>query len=143
MWPLGCIAGFFSRHSCFFASGCEESDATDFGILHIPNPGSVRLVNSSDQNTHTPFPTATRDWCAGHRAGADIRLLLTPKQAAAALAVSERTLWQLCKDGELRCVRIGRAVRYDLGELQSWIARKLEHEESAKSAGALALPAYT
>lgn len=72
-----------------------------------------------------------------------MRFLLTAKQAAAALAISERTLWQLTKDAELRCVRIGRAVRYDVAELHAWIARKQGREEPTQGAHALAAPAYT
>jgi excisionase family DNA binding protein len=53
-----------------------------------------------------------------------VRLLLTPKEAASALAISERTLWELTKRSVIPCVRIGRAVRYDLVDLQSWIERQ-------------------
>jgi excisionase family DNA binding protein len=52
---------------------------------------------------------------------ADSRLLLTAKQAAAALAVSERTLWGLTNRGAIRCVRIGRAVRYSADSLRAWV----------------------
>jgi excisionase family DNA binding protein len=51
------------------------------------------------------------------------RLLLTPRQAAAALSISERTLWQLTRGGALPCIRIGRAVRYDPRDLQDYIDR--------------------
>jgi excisionase family DNA binding protein len=50
-------------------------------------------------------------------------LLLTPKEAAKALSVCERTLYGLTKAGELPAVRIGRAVRYDVGDLRAWIDR--------------------
>lgn len=55
-------------------------------------------------------------------------LLLTVKQAANVLAVSERTVWQLVDDGELTPIRIpGRAesqklVRFALADLRAWIA---------------------
>lgn len=48
-------------------------------------------------------------------------LLLTPRDAAKALAVCEKTLWNLSRRGELRPVRIGRAVRYDVADLRRWI----------------------
>jgi excisionase family DNA binding protein len=52
-------------------------------------------------------------------------LVLTPRQAAAALSISERTLWQLTRDATVRCVRIGRAVRYDRRDLIAFVeARK-------------------
>lgn len=51
------------------------------------------------------------------------QLLLTVTAAAAALAVSPRTLWSLTAPrGPIPCVRIGRAVRYDLNALRAWIA---------------------
>ena len=49
------------------------------------------------------------------------RLLLTPSDAARALAISSRKLWALTKEGEMPCVRIGRAVRYDVADLQKWV----------------------
>ena len=60
--------------------------------------------------------------------GGPLRLLLTPKEAAKALAIGERTLWGLTAPrGPIRCVRIGRGVKYDPHDLAKWI-------ESAKSA---------
>ena len=53
------------------------------------------------------------------------RLLLIPRQAAEALSISPRTLWALTASHEIRCVRIGRSVRYDRADLQAYIdARK-------------------
>ena len=48
-------------------------------------------------------------------------LLLTPKQAAEALAISPRKLWGMTASGEISHLRIGRAVRYPLDDLQRWI----------------------
>jgi putative molybdopterin biosynthesis protein len=47
--------------------------------------------------------------------------LYTSKQAAAALCISERTLYALAKSGELPAVRVGRAVRYDPADLRAWL----------------------
>jgi excisionase family DNA binding protein len=52
------------------------------------------------------------------------QLLITSKQAASMLAISERTLWQLTNDGHLPAVRFGRTVRYDLGDLRAFIASR-------------------
>lgn len=51
-------------------------------------------------------------------------LLLTTKQAAKALAISERTLWELTRRGEIRRIKIGASVRYDPRDLQAWIDAK-------------------
>jgi excisionase family DNA binding protein len=58
-------------------------------------------------NEGIPMPTA--------------RLLLTPPEAARALSISPRTLWQLTADNRIRAVRIGRLVRYDVAELTRFI----------------------
>jgi excisionase family DNA binding protein len=54
------------------------------------------------------------------------RKLLTARDAAKVLGCCEKTLWTLTQSGEIPCVRIGRAVRYDPADLYRWI-------ESAKS----------
>lgn len=49
-------------------------------------------------------------------------LLLNPSDAAAALSICERSLWAVTAPrGSLRCVRIGRSVRYDLNDLREWL----------------------
>jgi excisionase family DNA binding protein len=59
-------------------------------------------------NTPTPAPT-----------GAD-RILVRSPAAAETLSISERTLWTLTAEGELPCVRIGKAVRYRPEALKEW-----------------------
>ena len=54
------------------------------------------------------------------------KLLLTARDAARALAVSDRKLWSLKASGEIPCVRVGRAVRYDPRDLVAWIDRQKE-----------------
>jgi len=51
------------------------------------------------------------------------RLLITSREAAATMSISERTLWTLTNERGLPCVRIGRSVRYDPRDLQAWIER--------------------
>jgi excisionase family DNA binding protein len=50
------------------------------------------------------------------------RLLLTPQQAAEALAISTRKLWSLTASGEIPHVRIGRCVRYISTSLSAYLA---------------------
>ncbi|MDA0810705.1 MAG: helix-turn-helix domain-containing protein [Planctomycetota bacterium] len=47
--------------------------------------------------------------------------LLTVRETADVLRVSERTLWTLTNSGELPSVRVGRSVRYDQNDLAAWI----------------------
>ena len=49
-------------------------------------------------------------------------LLLTARQAAKTLAISERSLYTLTKSGSIPAVRFGgRNVRYDPSDLRRWI----------------------
>jgi predicted DNA-binding transcriptional regulator AlpA len=49
-------------------------------------------------------------------------MLLTVRQTAAALSVSERTLWAISAPrGPIPVVRIGRSVRYDPGDLREYV----------------------
>lgn len=57
-------------------------------------------------------------------------LALRPRDAAKALSISPRLLWQLTQDGHIPCVRVGsgkrRAVLYPTAELQAWLSRQAE-----------------
>lgn len=49
-------------------------------------------------------------------------LLLTPKQAAAVLQISERLLWDLSiKKKEIPYLKLGKLVRYSPQDLAAWI----------------------
>lgn len=50
-----------------------------------------------------------------------VYLLLRAREAAKALAISQRTLWTLTHHGDIPCVRVGRSIRYDVRDLQAWI----------------------
>lgn len=55
--------------------------------------------------------------------GDELAALLKQSEAARILAVSERTLWQLTKQGKIECVRVGRSVRYSRAALAAFIER--------------------
>jgi excisionase family DNA binding protein len=51
-----------------------------------------------------------------------LKLLLTTREAAVILSISERTLWSLTwPRGPLRPVRLGRSVRYSAEALRAWV----------------------
>jgi excisionase family DNA binding protein len=52
-------------------------------------------------------------------------LLVTTAQAAALLNVGRTTLYYLTRDGELTAVRIGRATRYALSELEAYVQERM------------------
>ena len=67
------------------------------------------------------------DWLPTRNAApAPQTLLHKPVDAATTLSISPRTLWALTDRGEIPCIRIGRAVRYDPRDLTAWIAKKKE-----------------
>lgn len=49
------------------------------------------------------------------------RLAVTYLEAGQMLGVCERIVWQLVKDGELKAVRFGRAVRIPVAELERFV----------------------
>jgi excisionase family DNA binding protein len=55
-------------------------------------------------------------------------LALRPREAAKALGISARHLWQLTKDGHVPSVRVGNGKRqtvlYAVAELQAWLTRQ-------------------
>ena len=52
-------------------------------------------------------------------------LALRPREAAKALGISPRLLWQLTHDGVIPCVRVGsgkrRTVLYSVTALEAWL----------------------
>lgn len=49
-------------------------------------------------------------------------LLITPKQAAASLSISQRKLFDLTKSGEIPSIRLGRRnVRYSPAALEQYV----------------------
>ncbi|MCU0918405.1 MAG: helix-turn-helix domain-containing protein [Planctomycetes bacterium] len=59
-------------------------------------------------------------------------ILLTARQAARWLNISERTLYARTADGSIAVVRIGnRGIRYDPADLRRWIERAKNSEKSA------------
>jgi excisionase family DNA binding protein len=60
--------------------------------------------------------------------GIQYPLALRPREAAKALGISPRLLWQLTKDGHIPCVRVGngkrRTVLYPLADLQAWLTHQ-------------------
>ena len=51
---------------------------------------------------------------------------LRPREAAKALGIGERKLWEITADqtSDIPHVRLGKAVVYPIRELQDWLARQ-------------------
>lgn len=53
-------------------------------------------------------------------------LALRPRDAAKALGVSERLLWEWTHRGDVPHVRIGRTILYPVDALRDWLNRQAE-----------------
>lgn len=53
-------------------------------------------------------------------------LALRPREAAKALGVSERSLWEWTHRGDVPHVRIGRTILYPVDALRDWLRRRAE-----------------
>ena len=51
-------------------------------------------------------------------------LLLSARDAAAAMSISERLLWTKTNSAEIPCVRIGKRVLYSPADLAAWIEQQ-------------------
>ena len=61
------------------------------------------------------------------------KLLLSPREAAKVLCISERTLWTLTKPGLIGCFRIGAVKRYSIREIERFIESQTERDTSPLS----------
>lgn len=57
--------------------------------------------------------------------------VLTLAEAAKRLKVSDRTLWQLSKDKNIPCFRVGRQYRYLASELDAWAISQSRNRSEA------------
>jgi excisionase family DNA binding protein len=120
-------------------------DRSAFGTEHLRNhplvaspqvfwhfPATNQLFGTSRPNI---APTVMRAARCGQRLlehetmeGSQSPLALRPREAAKALGISPRLLWQLTKDGHIPCVRVGtgkrRSILYPIAELQAWLTRE-------------------
>ena len=51
--------------------------------------------------------------------------LLTPDQASQLLGVSSKTLRRLIKNGEIPAVKVSKSMRFELAQLQAFVARSV------------------
>lgn len=69
------------------------------------------LTNANSNKHLTPISNVDPD-----------KLLLTEREAARALSISARTLWELRKKNKIPYVVIGRSIRYPIQALKDWIS---------------------
>jgi hypothetical protein len=71
----------------------------------------------SNVNTTNPAPLSVD----AVQAATVPRLGLRPKDAAIALGIGERKLWELTNRGDIPCVRLGRTVIYPVAMLEEFL----------------------
>jgi len=63
-------------------------------------------------------------------------LALRPREAAQALGISPRLLWQLTHDNQIPCVKVGngkrRTVLYPIADLQAWLTERAAATKGAE-----------
>jgi len=58
-------------------------------------------------------------------------LALRPREAAAALGISERKLWSLTQAGDVPHVKLDRVTLYPVAALEDWLARRADKDKEA------------
>jgi excisionase family DNA binding protein len=123
----------------FDHSASETEYVRDF--LFLANPGFSGLFPATNLlfGIFLPnaAPTGMRAALRGTRSVGAANMTLTsvssplalrPREAAKALGISPRLLWQLTKDGHIPCVRVGSGTRktvlYPVADLQAWLTRQ-------------------
>ena len=109
--PVASVESFADSRRASLITTNPTADARRF-VLNLrqtdwrdePETSRIRGVEAMTQRTSNAAP-----------------MLLRANEAARTLALSERKLWELTNRGEIRSVRIGRAVRYDPKDLLAWI----------------------
>jgi excisionase family DNA binding protein len=62
---------------------------------------------------------------------AEVRLLVTPEEAAGLLSIGRTTVYELISRGELQSVHIGRSRRVPVGSLVAYVRQLLEQAHGA------------
>lgn len=134
------------EYCCFFeivtVKGPNPGDRLIGHCHRFPPPSGQRSPRKSDPGpvVLSPFPLVrASDWCGEFRQATaplrrmvlpnlekspqpDWRLLVSAREAAKMLSVSQRHLWQMSAKGELPRVMVGARVCYSIESLRAWIA---------------------
>jgi excisionase family DNA binding protein len=59
-------------------------------------------------------------------------LAMRRREAAAALGISERLLWEWTDRGVVPCVRLGKAILYPVDSLRDWLKKQAQQSKENK-----------
>ena len=57
------------------------------------------------------------------------------REVAALLKINEKTAYKLVAKGEIPGFKVGGSWRFDRGEIESWIRRKIDKQERGEDGG--------
>lgn len=113
----------------------EPYGAAPHGSLHLW--GLPKLVVVAGFYVCEPHCAVSEQLGSVTMEGLSPLLALRPREAAKALGLSSRTLWQLTKDGHIPCVRIRGAkrvtVRYPVADLQAWLSSNANRKKGGEN----------
>src|SRR4051812_26035928 len=124
----GCRFGMYTAPGCRpdvsaaqgFRSGCKPDVNCVLRASAIVHTGS----RTSQQREKQPMAEDTKE-----------RLLVRIPEAAERLGLSRSTVYEFIADGDLRPIKIGRAVRIPVSELVAWVARHSGADDSRSANG--------
>lgn len=106
-----------------------------------------RLIREEIRAAFEEFISQIPSPSALQKPASDERLLLSTRDAAKMLGISDRTLFSLTQSEQLPCVRIGSSKRYSIETLKKWIqateAQPATHPQREKKARIEAEPRAT
>ncbi len=51
------------------------------------------------------------------------------KEVARILGLSQRSVWKLAHDGQIPCLRVGKALLFPVKELEEWLSRQVQKKK--------------
>lgn len=100
-------------------SRSEIVAAHDLGEALLRFLKAWRLLTASEETKQRVPDSGKPDFSAAHE-----QILFTPREAAKALRMSEKTLWSMTAPrGPIRSVRLGRSVRYLADDLRQAVSQ--------------------
>ncbi len=95
--------------------------AVEKGTVRLPPGTKSPALESEPKQPMTPIERSQHAMFGGQKPPDNMGLLLTTREAAKLMKVSDRTLWGWSNEGKMpKPIRIGQSVRYCYEELRAW-----------------------
>lgn len=101
----------------------ESVQALAEALVPLLRQSLATPIDDLSQRSEARRLQSQRALFAGQKPPENLELLISSRQAAKLLKISERTLWRMQNEKEIPApVRIGRAVRWDVETLKMWVS---------------------